>query len=71
MSNHAHRRRRGDKTNGIRDIVESPGRLAAALTENLRRGFIEVAGVNDDGDVQFRVTEAGKRYLNGGEVERP
>lgn len=37
--------------------------VEAQIIENIRRGYVEFAGVSDDGQLTFRMTEAGRRHV--------
>ena len=42
--------------------TEEPA-VAAGMIENLRRGFLEVAGRDEDGVLGFRLTAEGKAHV--------
>ncbi len=41
----------------------TPDEVEEAIAENIRLGYIEAAGVNEDGEPVYRVSDAGKAHL--------
>lgn len=49
---------------GLAENASTEAELNAGFIDNLQRGFLEVVGRNPEtGELQFRLTEAGKRRV--------
>jgi hypothetical protein len=43
--------------------MNSTTEAQAAIDENIAKGFMEIAGVGPDGEVQYRLTKAGEEHV--------
>lgn len=46
--------------------MEAPSKkeIELSLEESVRMGFMEITGVDKNGDKTFRLTESGEKYVN-------